>query len=300
MRIPLLSLFLFTFSLTSGSFVSFDSHASEIEKVLPVAEQEHVGPLVIIGGGQIPKSILNKIVALSGGAQSRLIIVPLASSIPVEVALDTKKMFQDHGAVQTEVFQCKAEAMDTPICLKQLSSATGVFFTGGDQNKLAQAFAQTQAFKEVLAIHQRGGVLAGTSAGAAIMSQIMLTGDEKPETNHQTIKQPLPFSTIQKQRVITSAGFGLVSRYIIDQHFIKRQRQNRLMSVVLDHPQRIGIGIDESTAILVHPDQSFEVLGDASVLVIDARQASISNDGHQNYSTRNLLMHLLTVGQVYP
>lgn len=260
-----------------------------------------VGQLIIIGGGQIPASIHQKIITLAGGPEARILIVPLASSIPLEVGKSAQEQFQTMGVSHVEVFACQAGEMDRPDCLQQIRSATGIFFTGGDQNKLAAAFNQTQAFDTMRHQHQRGQVLAGTSAGAAIMSQVMLTGDEnKPPQRNPAEPTPedRPFDSIQQQRVQTTLGFGFVDRYIIDQHFIKRQRQNRLISAVLDRPALIGIGIDESTGIVVKADQSFEVIGAASVMIVDARQAiGIGTDAQHNFSVRNLKVHLLTAGQ---
>lgn len=265
--------------------------------------QAQAGPLIIIGGGKIPASIHQKIIALAGGTKARILIVPLASTIPLEVGESAQKQFQALGVPQVEVFGCQAGKMDTEICLQQIRSATGIFFTGGDQNKLAAAFGQTQAFQALVKQHQSGKVLAGTSAGAAIMSKVMLTGDQNNPPQRDPAEptpEDRPFDAIQKQRVQTTHGFGFVNKYIIDQHFIKRQRQNRLISVVLDQPDLIGIGIDESTGILVSADQSFEVLGDATVMVFDARQAAgIAIDSQQNYAVRNLKVHLLKAGQRY-
>ncbi len=277
------------------------SHQQSLKTIPAPTTPSQAGPLVIIGGGKIPDTIYHKFIALSGGQKARILVVPLASSIPLEVGETAQKQFQALGVSQVEVFACKTGGMDTSPCLQQIRSATGIFFTGGDQNKLAAAFAQTQAFQALAQQHQQGKVLAGTSAGAAIMSQVMLTGDENqpPQRNpNEPSPEDRPFDSIQKQHVQTTAGFGFVNRYIIDQHFIKRQRQNRLISVVLDQPELIGIGIDESTGILVQADQSFEVIGLATVMVFDARQATgITSDAQDNYAVRNLKVHLLKAGQ---
>lgn len=270
----------------------------------PAWAQAKPGQLVIIGGGTIPPVILQRIIALAGGANAPIVIFPQASEIPDEAAKNTVSLFQAAGARQVEVFGCKAPQVDTPACLAQIDKAGGLFFTGGDQNRLAAAFKNTQAFARIVARHNQGHVLAGTSAGAAIMSKIMLTGEMRnpapaavPATDDPAVD---PFKTIQKGNVLTAAGFGFVTRYIVDQHFIKRQRENRLLSVVLDHPELIGVGIDESTAIVVRPNQAFEVIGVGSVLVIDARKATgRASDVRQNYTARNLILHLLTPGQTF-
>lgn len=255
------------------------------------------GKLMIIGGGKLPASIIQRIIELAGGPQARILIMPHASGVPEESAEFSQGLFRAQGAQQVEIYACKAGAMDTPPCLQQLANAGGVFFTGGDQNLLTKAFSGTKAFERIQALYRKGAVLAGTSAGAAVMSEVMITGEEKRPASEAPIT---PFDTIRKQRVITAAGFGFVNRYIIDQHFILRMRQNRLISTVLDHPSLVGVGIDESTGILVSPDQSFEVVGDSNVFVVDARQAeAIQADERQSWSARNLRVHLLTAGQKF-
>ncbi|MEZ0373526.1 MAG: cyanophycinase [Candidatus Sericytochromatia bacterium] len=250
---------------------------------------------MIIGGGTIPAAIIQRIISLAGGPEARIVIFPHASEIPVEAAESTVSQFVTQGARHAEVYACKAGAMDAEPCRRQLVQAGGIFFTGGDQNQLTKALAGTQAFRRIQELYAGGSVIAGTSAGAAVMSRVMLTGEE-----HRQAGEPesTPFASIRKGRVITAEGFGFVDRYVIDQHFVIRQRENRLLSVVLDHPELIGVGIDESTGILVAPDQSFEVVGDASVLVVDARLArEVKADARQNYAARDITVHLLTAGE---
>lgn len=266
-----------------------------------LAAEPQPGPLVIIGGGAVPQEVFKRVLTLAGGPQAAIVVIPLASEAPAEAAANTLRHFQTAGAHQAEAFRCQADQVDQPLCLKQLAEAKGVFFSGGDQNRLAAAFKNTRAYDLLRRLHQQGRVLAGTSAGAAIMSQLMLTGNLIGQTPSREADPAVdPFKSIQRNQVETAEGFGFVRRYVIDQHFIRRQRQNRLLSVVLEHPELVGVGIDESTAIEVRPDQSFEVLGNGSVMIFDARQATaFSTDARQNLAVRQLQLHLLTAGQVF-
>ncbi|MGV3523233.1 MAG: cyanophycinase [Candidatus Sericytochromatia bacterium] len=259
-----------------------------------------VGPLVIIGGGPVPEGILQRVISLAGGPDAPLVIVPQASEFPQEAAQRTLEQFRAAGARRAEAYQCQAPRLDEPACLQQLERAGGVFFTGGDQNRLAAAFAKTEAFEKIRTLHAQGRVLAGTSAGAAVMSQVMLTGNvsgQPPSTDPDP--QGDAVKAIQHGQVLTTSGFGFVTRLVIDQHFLRRQRQNRLLSVVLEHPHLVGVGIDESTAVLVRPDQSFEVLGSGAVMVFDARRTRPTPDAQGHFSVRDVRLHLLTAGQVF-
>jgi len=135
-------------------------------------------------------------------------------------------------------------------------------------------------------------VISGTSAGAAIMSNIMITGNE-----HIWDDSTRKFTTIQKGNIEATQGFGFIEDVIIDQHFVRRKRHNRLISMVLENPDQVGIAIDESTAIVVYPDRTIEVLGEYTVLVYDARDATdISTDANGNLAGSDLSFHVLKSG----
>ncbi|MFO0579120.1 MAG: cyanophycinase [Polyangia bacterium] len=218
------------------------------------------GHLVIIGGGERPERIMRRIVELAGGALSDVVIFPMASEAPLSVAASQRAEFLALGAGRVDSIHCTREDADDPANLLRLRSATCVFFSGGDQRKLTAALLGTRLLEHVRAVYQRGGVLAGTSAGAAVMSRIMITGDE----------HPLDGQAAGGRYIHTASGFGFIDRAIIDQHFLKRGRHYRLSSLIARHPELIGIGIDEATAIIVNPDDTFSTLGDSDVLVFAA------------------------------
>lgn len=253
------------------------------------------GHLVIIGGGKRPDYLMEKIVELAGGEGARILIVPNASSDPVETAEYQRDQFVSHGIKEVDFVNLTHETAEEDSNLAKLEGVTGIFFSGGSQGRLQQVLHGTTFLERIRSIYHQGGVISGTSAGAAVMSEIMITGDEliSQDTSYS-------FSAIQQGNIEFWEGFGLVDKAIIDQHFIRRKRHNRLITLVLEHPELVGVGIDESTAIIVKPDDTFEVLGERTVLVLDASRAkNISTDSHGNLSADGIVMHVLRSGQKY-
>lgn len=227
------------------------------------------GHLIIIGGGERPLTVMRRIVELAGGTASRVVVIPIASETPAEIGQLQAQEFSALGAGQASFILCRRDDADRPENLALIKQATCVFFSGGDQRKLTAALLGTQLLDQIRRVYGRGGVIAGTSAGAAVMSRIMITGDEHPipKTETETDRAGDPSRYIH-----TAPGFGFIERAIIDQHFLKRDRHYRLLSLVARHPELIGIGIDEATAIEVSPDDTFTTLGDSHVLVFDAAE----------------------------
>ena len=154
------------------------------------------------------------------------------------------------------------EIMNSKAARVRLDEATAIWFPGGSQAVLYEALEKSDLVKYIRDRHAQGLPIGGTSAGAAVMSAVMIpVMPEKP--------------ALRVGNTPTTPGLGLAPGLIIDQHFIARRRMNRLMSAVLDHPNQVGVGIGEATAIVVHGDK-FTVRGKGSVIVIDARKARIS------------------------
>jgi cyanophycinase len=207
------------------------------------------------------------------------------------------------GAGAVDFIICSRETADDDTSLAKLEGVNGIFFSGGDQARLAAALVGTQFLEKIKEIYRRGGVISGTSAGAAVMSKLMITGNElkyPPDPESKNSEETYPFRTIEEKNIELKEGFGFIETAIIDQHFIRRKRHNRLISLVLEHPDLIGIGIDESTAIIVKPDQTFEVLGENTVLVYDPTDAkNVSLDRNGNLSASNIQMSILRSGQQF-
>lgn len=247
------------------------------------------GRLLIVGGGKMPESLIQKFVELSGGKDSKLMIIPLASAEPVEAAASFNSRLEKEGCRNVVQIFGNKNSVDDDSNLVKLENCKGIFFTGGDQNKLTEIFNNSKFLKTLKELYKKGTVIGGTSAGAAIMSNIMLTGKEL--VNKDTVNS---YNVIKKGNIETTQGLGFTEDYIIDQHFIKRKRMNRLITVVLENKNKVGLGIDESTAIILNSDKSFQVIGESMVMVFDARQSkNINTDKNNNLGARNLKVHFL-------
>lgn len=220
--------------------------------------------LFIIGGAEdrVGKAtVLRRFVRLAGGRRSRLVIIPTASSFQDEVVAAYTEVFTRLGATDISVVNPETRVdSDDAEAVALIDRATGVFMSGGSQLKLSQRLPGTPLGEALHRAHDRGAVVGGTSAGASIMSQFMISmGDEgiTPRQRHSQL----------------SAGLGLIDGVIIDQHFGQRARYGRLMSMVAGSPNLLGIGIDEDTAIEVVDRSVFTVHGAGAVFVLDCRAA---------------------------
>jgi len=258
---------------------------------LPAFSKEK-GHLFIIGGGRRPVSMMKKFIDLAQKVNSgKIVIFPMASSVPAEVGPEQEKQFKELGARDVEFHILTREQALLEKNVAILDDVGGVFFSGGVQSRLTAVLIDTPVHKKLLELYRKGAVIGGTSAGAAVMSEVMITGDEKRE-----VQEGHAFETLQADNVVTIRGFGFIQNAIIDQHFVRRKRHNRLISLVAENPEFLGIGIDESTAIVVNPDETFEVLGERSVVVYDASQAQIQFSPSRIISGSNFIMHILKNG----
>jgi cyanophycinase len=214
------------------------------------------GALVIVGGGGTPDSVVQTLFAYSGGRGGRMVVLAQASSRP-EAGEESVAYWKGKGFENV----VSLDLTDVAAAREALASATLIWFPGGDQTRLLEAIEKADLADAIRARHRAGAVVGGTSAGAAVLSPWMIIGGDTAD-----------LTVVRSGSVATTKGLGLLPGTIIDQHFLKRQRFNRLLSAVLDHPDLVGIGIDEKTAILVRGSH-FDVLGESGVLVLDAREA---------------------------
>lgn len=250
------------------------------------------GHLFIIGGGERSAEMMKQFIALSEDFRSgKILILPMASSVPDEVGPEQALEFQSYGA-KSAVSQIlsKEDAMD-PESVKLFEDVGGVFFSGGVQSRLTDVLLDTPVHKMLIDFYEAGGVIGGTSAGAAVMSEIMITGDER-----RTVDDDHAFETIEANNIVTARGFGFIKTVIIDQHFVRRKRHNRLISLVAEDPGILGVGIDESTAIVVNPDDTFDVIGERSVIVYDFSGAEVKIFPTKGVGAHNGRMHILKQG----
>lgn len=256
------------------------------------------GSLFIVGGGPMPDALLTRFVELAGGAgQARIVVLPHASGDPSSGPYMVERL-QKLGATAVSVHPTREEAMRAESA-RVLDSATGIWFTGGDQNRITAALGDTPVAHAIEARYRAGAVIGGTSAGAAIMSERMITGDERRPGGARAVDDDA-WLTIESENVEIAPGLGFLDGAIVDQHFVRRKRHNRLLSVVLEHPERLGVGIDESTAIEVGPDGTWTVRGASVALVYDARRAGVTPaDSAAQLTATGVVLHLLPAGATF-
>ncbi|MBK7230048.1 MAG: cyanophycinase [Ignavibacteriales bacterium] len=251
------------------------------------------GKLVIVGGEQT-NDIVKKYVELAGGCDAKIIVIPNAGSEPKYWSEVQVKEFTDLGA-QAEYLLFTRQTADDEVNLKKMDWANAVFFLGGDQSDLARDMLGTKLLEKVFGIYNNGGVVGGSSAGAAIMSEVMITGNELINKD-----STVSFVTIEKGNVEVKTGFGFLKNAIVDQHFLKRKRHNRTIASLIEHPNLFGIAIDESTGIIVYPDETFEVIGSYQVLVYDPIDGdNIREDKNGNLGISDMRLQILISGDKF-
>lgn len=258
------------------------------------AQIQPKGSLIIIGGGSRGPEVMQPIIDLAGGERSKIVYFPMASELADQLAGERIADLKKYGAGTVLHLSITREQADSDSILALLDGVTGVYFGGGDQSRLTRALKGSKVEKRLHELYQNGAVLAGTSAGAAVMSSIMLTGDQRRPARDSS------FNSIEAENIVTTEGFGFVDDVIVDQHFLIRRRNNRLVSTVLEHPTSIGIGIDEATAIWIKPDRTFQVLGKSAVVVFNATASRVERDA-AGYGLRaaDIQMSVLRSGSIY-
>ncbi|MEG4517437.1 MULTISPECIES: cyanophycinase [unclassified Microcoleus] len=224
-----------------------------------MASNEVQGKLLIIGGAEDKEGdckILREFLRCAGGTKARIVVMTAATSLPGEVGDNYIRVFERLGAEDVRVVDTqRPEDASDPDYLEAIEQATGIFFTGGDQARIISCLKDT---KLDAAMHKRfseGIIIGGTSAGAAMMPDMMIIEGDS-ETNPRV------------DVVAMGPGMGFLPGVVIDQHFAQRGRLGRLVSALLLQPAVLGFGIDENTAILVSGDE-LEVIGESAVTVID-------------------------------
>ena len=257
-------------------------------------QKANLGRLVIIGGAEDRKQdriILRKFLELSGGPNAKIRFVTAASGVPDMVWASYQAVFQDLGALNCEVVpMLTREDASKPDVVSMLAEADGIFITGGDQNRLMQAIWESPAAQAMhRAFHLNGTCIAGTSAGAAVMSRHMLA-------------EGAPTPSPEKDTVLMDIGLSFMPNAIVDQHFSQRHRLSRLLSALAQRPDLLGVGIDEDTALIIEPNQSVEVVGRGAVTLVDPRRMRSNFDKAEEGDKLEMLglqLHLLPAGSRY-
>ena len=263
------------------------------------AEAQNRGTLFLVGGGPQPAELVKEFVDLAGGAgKARIIVFAMASASGLESGGDKAKQLEELGAQALNLYINRREA-DADSIVRHLETATGIWFGGGDQSRLADVLRGTKVAAAIRARYRSGAVVGGTSAGAAIMSSPMITGDERRRGGARyPSDSSLTFITIDRDNVTVSGGLDLITDAIIDQHFVRRKRHNRLLSLVMEKPSRLGAGIDESTALVIEPTGRWRVSGASVVVIYDARGAVLAKPG-EPFGASGIVTHVLPAGGTF-
>ncbi|MFP5355933.1 MAG: cyanophycinase [Gemmatimonadota bacterium] len=256
----------------------------------PVPEHASRGFIIPIGGRIGDSDILAHFVALCGGRQGRIAILPTASSDP-DTGRDYEKLFLKMGAREAKAVAIERRSdADDQDYLDIVERADGVFLTGGNQLKLSTTLGGTPVAKLIRRRNAAGQHVAGTSAGAAFLSEHMIAfGEEGP--------------TPKVGMATLAPGLGLTNRVVIDQHFRQRDRLGRLLMALALNPFAIGLGLDEDTAAFIGPDNVMEIRGSGGITCIDPSRVEYSSADHtdrgQPVSLVGVQLHILTHGATY-
>lgn len=225
------------------------------------------GQLVIIGGAEDKDGdciILREFVRRAGGVKANIVVMTVATELPREVGEDYTKVFERLGVEEVRIVDTVTrEDASSSSYLEAIEKATGVFFTGGDQARITSILKDTEIDKLLHKRFSEGMAIAGTSAGAAMMPDVMIVEGDS-ETNPR-------IEIVEMDR-----GMGFLPGVVIDQHFAERGRLGRLLSAVAQQPVVLGFGIDENTALVVNNNE-LEVIGEGAVTVIDVSAITHTN-----------------------
>lgn len=251
------------------------------------------GNLFIIGGGERSAELLEALIKTADlGTGDYIVILPMASGVPDESVAYISAQLSEHCKNPVTSFNfTHAQANDHSSWIDSVRNARLIYIAGGDQNRFMDVVRDTRLYDAIHQAFDKGATISGTSAGAAVMSEIMITGEEKDKKGNGN------FKAIKRDNVITSRGMGFVTKAVIDQHFIVRSRYNRLLSVLADHPDKIVIGIDEGTAIIVK-GKRVEVAGESQVVVV-SNPKKLKVSAKDKVAFKNAKLSLFTAGDTF-
>ncbi|MFZ1701934.1 MAG: cyanophycinase [Pyrinomonadaceae bacterium] len=230
--------------------------------------------LMVVGGGSRPAEATKRFVEWSGGQKSKILVITWATAEEDTSFEGTKKAFllAGPGSVEHAVTR-PLDAEKREKFVTQMREATGVYFGGGDQNRIMDVLKDEELLNLIREKYNRGTPFGGTSAGAAVMSDPMMTGEAD-------------LKILDGTKVGVRPGLGLVSEVMFDQHFLIRQRHNRLFGFVMQNPRYLGAGINEGMAVMIEDNRRLEVVGPTQVMFIDAKDRKGA-----------MLVHILKAGE---
>jgi cyanophycinase len=270
------------------------SESASGTKSFEPAELSGDGALFIIGGGSRPEAMVQRMIDESGiDEEGYAIVLTMSGFDPDTSGYYGELQFRELGVENIASYDFGREDEFTQESQKLLEEASLIYITGGSQSRFMNAVQNEPRIETSLRnAYENGALIAGTSAGAAVMSRIMITGDQVNYPEYTST-----FYNLEKNNMITAEGLGLIEGVIIDQHFVKRARNNRLITAVIEFPDHTGIGIDESTAILVR-DNRAEVVGVSQVLVY-RNQSEYSTVVNGKLGARDISLNIYLPGETF-
>ena len=256
--------------------------------------QKSKGKLFIIGGGNRSDQLMQQLVDISQFKKTDYIVVlPMSSEEPDSAYIYFKDQFKRLTPNPIVMLNFDKTTVQNTKLNDSLQKAKLIFISGGDQARFMNVVANTPVYTSIHKAFQNGSIISGTSAGAAVMSENMITGNQKLEKEYSGT-----FETIRYDNLETTPGLGLVTNAIIDQHFLVRSRFNRLISAMVEFPNLTGIGIDESTAIIVDGN-NVKVVGESEVVVMKKPIGIQKYPSKKLISLESMQMSMYVAGQQF-
>jgi cyanophycinase len=246
------------------------------------------GKLFIIGGGERSSALIADLVKTSElRSTDYIVILPMATSVPEESIAYISGQISEFSNNKIVSFNfTKEQANNNTNWIDSVKNARLIYVTGGDQNKFMEIVRDSKLYEAMHQAYRDGATISGTSAGAAIMSEVMITGSQKQDSKSDSFRE------IKADYVEVSSGMGFLKNVIIDQHFIMRSRYNRLLSVLYDHSDKTVVGIDEGTALVVSKNKA-RVSGDSQVFVVNnPKNKKITSNGNVSFQQANLSLYV--------
>ena len=252
------------------------------------------GALFIIGGGSRPEAMVQRMIDESGiETEGYAIVLTMSGFDPDTSGFYGELQFRELGIENITSYDFGREDELSEESQVMLEEASLIYITGGSQSRFMNAVRNEPRIETSLrTAYENGALIAGTSAGAAVMSRIMITGDQVNYPEYTST-----FYNLEKNNMVTAEGLGLIEGVIIDQHFVKRARNNRLLTAVIEFPDQTGIGIDESTAILIRNNRA-EVVGVSQVLVY-RNQSDYSTVFEGKLGARDISLNIYLPGESF-
>ena len=256
--------------------------------------QKTNGKLFIIGGGQRSDIFMMQLINLAAlQKKDYIVVLPMSSEEPDSAYIYFKKQVGKLTPHPIVLLNFNKNTANNKVLTDSLAKAKLIYVSGGDQTRFMNIVQKTPIYTAIHDAYKSGGTIAGTSAGAAVMYENMITGNQKLESKYTET-----FDNIRFDNLETATGLGLIKNVIIDQHFLKRSRYNRLLSALVEFPSYTGIGIDESTAVIVR-NKEIEIAGTSEVIVIKKPKGIIKSKKGNTVSIRSIEMGVFTEGQKF-